>query len=38
MRGYKREVSTKNAVTLTARMGVRSGQCAMSELFAESLL
>lgn len=34
MRGYKREASIKNVVTLTARMGVRSGQYTMSELFA----
>jgi len=33
MRGYKREASVKNVVTLTARMGVRSGQYDMTELF-----
>jgi hypothetical protein len=34
MRGYKREESIKNVVTLTARMGVRSGHYDMSELYA----
>jgi len=34
MRGYKRELSIKNVVTLTARMGVRSGHYDMTELFA----
>ena len=34
MRGYKREVSIKNVVTLTARMGVRSGSYDMAELYA----
>lgn len=34
MRGYKREESIKNVVTLTARMGVRSGHYDMIELFA----
>jgi len=34
MRGYKRIESIKNVVTLTARMGVRSGWYAMSELYA----
>ena len=34
MRGYKREESIKNVVTLTARMGVRSGRYDMSELYA----
>jgi transposase-like protein len=33
MRGYKREDSIKNVVTLTARMGVRSGHYDMTELF-----
>ena len=33
MRGYKREESIKNVVTLTARMGVRSGYYDMAELF-----
>jgi len=33
MRGYKREESIKNVVTLTARMGVRSGHYDMAELF-----
>ena len=34
MRGYKRKESIKNVVTLTARMGVRSGHYDMSELYA----
>lgn len=34
MRGYKRAESIKNVVTLTARMGVRSGHYDMTELFA----
>ena len=34
MRGYKRIESIKNVVTLTARMGVRSGHYDMTELFA----
>lgn len=34
MRGYKREASIKNVVTLTARMGVRSGHYDMTELYA----
>ena len=33
MRGYKRTESIKNVVTLTARMGVRSGDYNMSELY-----
>lgn len=33
MRGYKRPRSVKNVVTLTARMGVRSGRYDMSELY-----
>jgi transposase-like protein len=33
MRGYKREDSIRNVVTLTARMGVRSGHYDMAELF-----
>ncbi len=33
MRGYKRKASIKNVVTLTARMGVRSGHYNMAELF-----
>jgi transposase-like protein len=33
MRGYKRTESIKNVVTLTARMGVRSGHYNMSELY-----
>ena len=33
MRGYKRTESIKNVVTLTARMGVRSGHYHMSELY-----
>jgi transposase-like protein len=33
MRGYKRPQSVKNVVTLTARMGVRSGHYDMTELF-----
>ena len=34
MRGDKRKESIKNVVTLTARMGVRSGHYDMSELYA----
>lgn len=34
MRGYKRTASIFNVVTLTARMGVRSGQYDMTELYA----
>jgi len=34
MRGYKRSKSVKNVVFLTARMGVRSGQYDMTELYA----
>jgi hypothetical protein len=34
MRGYKREASIKNVVTLTARMGAAEGYYDMSELFA----
>jgi transposase-like protein len=34
MRGYKRTLSILNVVTLTARMGVRSGSYDLSELFA----
>jgi transposase-like protein len=34
MRGYKRPRSILNVVTLTARMGVRSGQYDMAELYA----
>jgi transposase-like protein len=34
MRGYKRTVSIENVVTLTARMGVRSGRYDMMELYA----
>lgn len=34
MRGYKRTESIKNVVTLTARMGVRSGAYDMAELYA----
>ena len=34
MRGYKRTASIKNVVTLTARMGVRSGRYDMTELYA----
>jgi transposase-like protein len=34
MRGYKRTESIRNVVTLTARMGVRSGHYDMSELYA----
>jgi transposase-like protein len=33
MRGYKRTKSIKNVVTLTARMGVRSGRYDMTELY-----
>jgi len=33
MRGYKRSQSVKNVVSLTARMGVRSGHYDMTELF-----
>jgi len=34
MRGYKRTESIKNVVTLTARMGARSGSYDMTELYA----
>jgi transposase-like protein len=34
MRGYKRTESIHNVATLTARMGVRSGQYDMAELYA----
>ena len=34
MRGYKRGLSVKNVVTLTARMGARSGHYDMAELYA----
>jgi transposase-like protein len=34
MRGYKRDESVVNVVTLTARMGVQSGDYDMTELFA----
>lgn len=34
MRGYKRPESIRNVVTLTARMGARSGHYDMAELFA----
>jgi len=34
MRGYKRPKSVKNVVTLTARMGVRSGHYEMTELYS----
>jgi transposase-like protein len=34
MRGYKRPKSVKNVVTLTARMGVRSGRYDMTELYS----
>jgi transposase-like protein len=34
MRGYKRDASVLNVVTLTARMGAQSGDYDMSELFA----
>jgi len=34
MRGYKRQESVRNVVTLTARMGARSGAYDMSELYA----
>jgi len=34
MRGYKRPKSVKNVVTLTARMGVRSGYYDMTELYS----
>ncbi len=34
MRGYKRTASIFNVVTLTARMGARSGQYDMTELYA----
>jgi len=34
MRGYKRPESIRNVVTLTARMGVRSGAYDMAELYA----
>ena len=33
MRGYKRLESIRNVVTLTARMGVRSGRYDMTELY-----
>ena len=33
MRGYKRSQSVKNVVSLTARMGVKSGRYDMTELF-----
>jgi len=33
MRGYKRTQSIKNVVTLTARMGIRSGHYDMTELY-----
>jgi len=33
MRGYKRTESVMNVVTLTARMGARSGQYDMAELY-----
>jgi len=33
MRGYKRSQSIRNVVTLTARMGVRSGHYDMTELY-----
>jgi len=33
MRGYKRYASVKNVVTLTARMGARSGNYDMTELY-----
>lgn len=33
MRGYKRTRSIRNVVTLTARMGVRSGRYDMTELY-----
>ncbi len=33
MRGYKREESVRNMVTLTARMGARSGTYDMAELY-----
>jgi hypothetical protein len=33
MRGYKRAASVKNVVTLTARMGARSGHYDMTELY-----
>ena len=34
MRGYKRDESVRNVVTLTARMGARSGNYDMTELYA----
>lgn len=34
MCGYKREEFIKNVVTLTARMGVRSGHYDLAELYA----
>lgn len=34
MRGYKRQESIRNVVTLTARMGVQSGRYDMTELYA----
>jgi hypothetical protein len=33
MRGYKRPESIRNVVTLTARMGARSGRYDMTELY-----
>jgi hypothetical protein len=33
MRGYKRDASVKNVITLTARMGARSGNYDMTELY-----
>jgi len=33
MRGYKRDASVRNVLTLTARMGARSGQYDMTELY-----
>lgn len=34
MRGYKRTESIRNVATLTSRMGIRSGQYDMSELYS----
>jgi hypothetical protein len=34
MRGYKRAESIKNVVTLTTRMGIRSGHYDLTELYA----
>ena len=34
MRGYKRGESVRNVVTLTARMGAKSGNYDMTELYA----